>query len=477
MSKPHSLPRLSKSYLESPQLITEAKFREIAEVLDNREYFNSYKENLFFDWDEDDQDKEYSDFEACNIGLLKVEGPTTYKPTGWEALCGGCSYKSLLEQMQEHIDNGKKTVLMWINSPGGQAYRLMSTSKKLRDMADKADVKLIGYIDGLAASAGYGLASSCHELVINPDAEAGSVGVVISLINDSKHLEKEGFERTFITAGEEKVPYKDNGEFREEFVEDLQEKVDSLYTKFTSHVAKMRNIEVDTVIGTQAKVLKAEKSLEIGFVDKIMEEDEFLQYLGVENNSTTDPELDITKDTTMSVNDKETLSQEEFTKLQDELKQKEEKLASLEAAAQEKAELEKRLAEYEQKEAQAYKESLEKSLSQHSFLGDAKAEVLDFLLSEGNEKGKELMSKVLDSASASLSSKDEEVEGIKEEASKKEAELNQKVSEMEAKLENFKDSFSEEEGADGDVTVNTTVDQKASVAEILAKRKAAKASK
>lgn len=49
--KAHQLPRFSKSILEKPQLILESKFREISEVLENRENLNTYKEELLLSED------------------------------------------------------------------------------------------------------------------------------------------------------------------------------------------------------------------------------------------------------------------------------------------------------------------------------------------------------------------------------------------------------------------------------------------
>ncbi len=286
--KAHALPRLSKSILEKPQLILESKFREISEILENRENLNAHKDLLLSgEWEDE---KEYMQVSE-DIGVLRVEGATTYKPTGWEAMCGGCSYVSLVEQMESFAEEGIKTVLMKLDSGGGQAFRMMYSASKLRQIADDNSIRLIGYVDGMAASAGMGLASACHELIANPESEVGSIGVVISLANNSKQLEKEGIERTFITAGSEKVPFEEDGSFRKGFLADLQESVDDLYIKFTNHVATMRNIPVQTVRDTQARMFKAEKALQLGLIDKIMEEDEFQAYLGgfsaIEQTSST----------------------------------------------------------------------------------------------------------------------------------------------------------------------------------------------
>lgn len=483
MSKAHKLPRLSKSLLESPQLITESKFKEIAEVLDNREHLKSYQENLFFGDDddyEDYQETEESSLLKKGIGLLEVEGPTTYKPTGWEALCGGTSYVGLMDKMQSHVDSGLKTVLMKINSHGGQAYRLMSTSAKLRKLADANNVKLIGYIDGCAASAGYGLASACHEIIANPDSEAGSIGVVVSLMNDSEHLKKEGYERTFITAGSEKVPYNKDGSFRENFLNDIQESVDTLYEKFTSHVASMRNMDVQSVIDTQARMFKAEKALEIGLIDSIMEEDEFQEYLGISPQGDKSP----TGVNTTEVNTSTTLNKttEELSMSKDngaastvdqdaKLADMQAKLAEFEKAQELNAELAAKVAQFEAKELSAKKDALNEQLSQHTFLSNVQEDLVAFLMNDSVEQSQKDLINSIVSASA------EEINVVSEKLSVAEKEFAEKEEKLNSEMETIKKEFAEKPQTSDDSAVTvaeTNAITTASLEEKVAKRKAAK---
>ena len=149
----HKLPRLSKTLLDRPQLITASKFQEIAEVLENREQLRSYEPDAAIEASVDASLESKVD---SSVGVLNVEGATTYKPTGWEAMCGGTSYTQLLQDMQTYVNQGKDVVLMNINSQGGQAYRMMYTAKQLRKMADDNGIKLVAYVDGIMASAAYG---------------------------------------------------------------------------------------------------------------------------------------------------------------------------------------------------------------------------------------------------------------------------------------------------------------------------------
>lgn len=411
----HKLPRLSKSILEKPQFIHPTKFKEVAEVLENRnEFFQNYTKDAFFGFEDDDEvqvDDEYGD---PTLGVLRVEGPTTYKPTGWEAYCGGCSYVGLIEQMKEFAEQGKKKVLMKVNSPGGMAYRMAFTSRELRRIADENDIELVAYVDGMAASAGMGLASAAHTIVANPESELGSVGVVVSLLDSSKAMDEAGYKRIFITAGSEKVPFDDSGSFKESFLKDIQESVDKLYEKFTAHVAEMRNIDVQVVKDTEARMFDAEDALEIGLADRVMEEPEFLEFLlGKPASDDTDSTED-RSDQDGQPESKEYLAEddgsarlnnntEETTLMSD---PNTPQLSAEEIA--EFASMKAELAAFKAKEVEDKKAALEASLDNSGFLANCKANLVSFFMSgDVAEENKELMNSVIEAANTELNTKAE----------------------------------------------------------------------
>lgn len=213
------------------------------------------------------------------MGVIAVDGPLTY--IEYQGLCGehNASYQQIKEEFDAMLALGAKTVVFDYDSPGGEAYGCFETASYLRKKADENGVKLVGYVDGLAASAAYGLLAAMHEVVMNPMAEAGSIGVVVQLMNFSKMEKSMGIERQYVYAGDSKVPFDEEGDFTEEFLADIQDRVDSLYQEFIGHVAEMRGIEKDLVKQTQAKVFSANKSVELGLADEIMTREEFFEYL------------------------------------------------------------------------------------------------------------------------------------------------------------------------------------------------------
>lgn len=282
----HSALRVLHSLHDTPLLISQASLSSIVSYLESR---NEGNMNVEAHASQEPQPIAYNP--ETKVGMLSIEGALTYKPTGMEMLCGGTSYTSLLEQAEEMIEAGAKTIVQYVNSGGGQAYGMSETAQAIRKLADENGVKIVSYVDGVSASAGYGLIVNSDEIIVNPEAEVGSVGVVVKLQNVNEHLKKEGIHTSFVYAGDSKIPYAEDGSFRKEFIADLQTKVDALYESFTAHVAAGRNMKQSDVKATQAKMFMANEAIELGLADKAMTRSEFALYLANDVNERKLPHM------------------------------------------------------------------------------------------------------------------------------------------------------------------------------------------
>lgn len=269
------LTRLTESLHNTPLLITDEYLRSVVSYLDERN--ENPHLGIKGGRKRDKEDLAYDD--EKQVGVLSVSGPLTYME--YEPMCGEAptSYQKLEAEAAAMIAAGAKTILMDVDSPGGEAYSAFESAKNVRQMADDAGVELIAYVDGLAASAGYVWASVAHQVVMNPMAEVGSIGVVVRLRNDAEKRKKEGIEDSYIYAGESKIPFDEDGKFTQEFKDELQSKVDALYVAFIRHVAEMRNMSEEAVRNTKAKTFQQDKAMSLGLVDAVMERNEFFTYL------------------------------------------------------------------------------------------------------------------------------------------------------------------------------------------------------
>lgn len=213
------------------------------------------------------------------LGQIDITGALTYQSEWYQRYYGGTSYESIQSQMDSLVESGMKTLFLLVNSGGGDAYGLFSAGQYLRKLADENDIKIIAYVDGLSASAAYGLSAIADEIIANPQSEVGSIGVVVRLRNVNEAMQNAGVKDTYVYAGKSKIPYKADGSWSESFISDVQSKVDTLYKEFTSYVATNRNMTVEAVESTEAATYLAKDALELGLIDRVMTHEEFYTYL------------------------------------------------------------------------------------------------------------------------------------------------------------------------------------------------------
>lgn len=235
--------------------------------------------------------------ERCNfnsdtgVGTIYVSGSLTYQTEWYQWYYGGTSYESIREQAELLSEKNMNTLVIIGDSGGGEAYNMFETASYLRYLADTNNFKILWYVDGISASAAYGLACTADEIIANPMAEVGSIGVVVRLRNISKALKQAGVEDTYIYYGNEKIPYDKSGNWNKDFIDRIQASVDSLGDEFTSFVADHRNIPVEDVRSTQAAVYSAKDALEVGLIDSVMTHEEFYTYLADYVQNETTPEM------------------------------------------------------------------------------------------------------------------------------------------------------------------------------------------
>lgn len=277
----HQIFRLADSlFYNQPLLTSQDEAQKLDNYIRQRDSFTESELSLMFNVSK--ALKEAPDVEN-KIAMLDVSGSLTYKATGWEALCGMTSYEGLLYNVQQALAQGATTILLDVDSGGGQAYGCFETATQLRSMCKEKGAKLIAYVDGISASAAYGLSVAADEIILNPQAQAGSIGVVTQLRNTSEKDKKDGIKYSYVYAGDSKIPYDADGNFTEDFINKLQKNVDTLYESFLDHVSEFRSLDKDTVRQTQANMYNAEDALEIGLIDKIMTRQEFAEYLADNN--------------------------------------------------------------------------------------------------------------------------------------------------------------------------------------------------
>lgn len=185
------------------------------------------------------------------------------------ASSGVVSYEGIKFQvLQASADARTKNIILDIESPGGEAVGAFEVAELIRQVA--AIKPVIAVVNGLAASAGYAIASGASRIVTMPTGLVGSIGVVMMHLDWSQYLEDAGVKPTFIFAGAHKV----DGNMYEPLPESvrarLQADVMSFYDQFVETVAAGRtNMTVKQIRGTEALVYKGQAAVDIGLADEV----------------------------------------------------------------------------------------------------------------------------------------------------------------------------------------------------------------
>lgn len=281
---PHSLYRLASTVWNTPHLITPESFRVITDFFIQRNakdfrFDPVYPPDPDNDGDDDSNDPDDDNDVVNGTGLLVIDGSLTYKPV--YGPCGevGTSYQSLVEQMEDFAEAGVKTVVMQVSSGGGAGGHCFETANDIRAIADANDITLIGYADEYACSAAYAILCVCDVVIANPSSEVGSIGVLIALMDQSKALEMEGLKPIFLSAGDEKVPYANDGSFKQSFLDELQADVDRMNAEFIAHVSKYTGLDLKVIRSFQARSFDGATAVELGLANAVMTNREFATFV------------------------------------------------------------------------------------------------------------------------------------------------------------------------------------------------------
>ncbi len=116
------------------------------------------------------------------------------------------SIESVAPLLKRAFDmKGAKAVALTINSPGGSPVQSALIGQRIRLLAKEKDLKVIAFVEDVAASGGYWLACAADEILVDPNSIVGSIGVISAGFGFQDLLSRVGVERRVHTSGERKA--------------------------------------------------------------------------------------------------------------------------------------------------------------------------------------------------------------------------------------------------------------------------------
>lgn len=95
-------------------------------------------------------------------------------------------------------------VALVINSPGGSAVQSSLIAARIRRLASDKAVPVHAFVEDVAASGGYWLATAADQIWVDASSLVGSIGVIFASFGFPEAMARQGIERRVVTAGRSK---------------------------------------------------------------------------------------------------------------------------------------------------------------------------------------------------------------------------------------------------------------------------------
>jgi serine protease SohB len=170
-------------------------------------------------------------------------------------------------------------VVLRLESAGGVVHGYGLAASQLQRLRDKG-LKLTVCVDKVAASGGYMMACVGHVVLAAPFAVVGSIGVVASVPNIHRLLERAGVDYTEETAGEFKRTVSFLGEISEEGRKKFREQLEDTHRLFKTFVVHQRP-SLDIAKVSTGEHWFGTRAVELSLVDGLMTSDDYLMQKSV----------------------------------------------------------------------------------------------------------------------------------------------------------------------------------------------------
>lgn len=206
------------------------------------------------------------------VAVIPVQGVLSKSPSLFERLIYGASSMTDIKSKINHaVNNAKiKGILLNIDSPGGTVDGAQELADYIYEARNSKNI--IGYCDGLIASAAYWIGSAASEIYISSGTvEAGSIGVITTHYDLSEMDKAYGINVTEIFAGKYKAAGSDVKPLSPDDKDYIQSRIDYLYSVFVDAVARNRNESSETVLDqmADARIFIGQEAIDAGLVDGV----------------------------------------------------------------------------------------------------------------------------------------------------------------------------------------------------------------
>lgn len=202
---------------------------------------------------------------APSVAVIRLQGMIASGPGA-----GRLNDVALAPVIETAFKRGKpKAVALVINSPGGSATQSALIAARIRRLAAEKEIPVFAFVEDVAASGGYWLASAADEIFADSNSILGSIGVISAGFGLQELIARYGVERRVYTAGQSKSQL---DPFRAEKPEDvarLKTLLDQIHQNFIAQVKDRRGAKLAEQDLFTGEFWLGAQAVELGLADGI----------------------------------------------------------------------------------------------------------------------------------------------------------------------------------------------------------------
>ncbi|QDC07845.1 S49 family peptidase [Oceanicola sp. D3] len=183
----------------------------------------------------------------------------------------GLSDAGMAAPIERAFRKGKPAaVALQINSPGGSPTQSALIAARIRRLSEEKEVPVFAFVEDVAASGGYWLATAAEEIFVDANSITGSIGVISASFGLTEFIAKHGIERRVHTAGQSKSfmdPFRPE---KEEDVARLKALQEVIHGNFITQVKSRRGDKLAE--GTDlftGDIWVGQQAVEVGLADAV----------------------------------------------------------------------------------------------------------------------------------------------------------------------------------------------------------------
>lgn len=199
-----------------------------------------------------------------DVAIVNVIGPLEHRGGWW---CD--SYEAIRSRFAEACESSARTIVLRIDSPGGDVSGCFETARELRRMAAAAGKRLLAFSDGSLCSGAYALACSAEKIVASETALVGSIGVINTSLEVSAADRAAGLAYTITTSGARKADGHPHLPMSKDAATAIQSTVDALAGSFFGLVGELRGLSSAFVESLEAGIFTGPIAQSFGLVDHV----------------------------------------------------------------------------------------------------------------------------------------------------------------------------------------------------------------